>query len=274
MSRDIGRLRQRLEGLRGESLDFLNRVDQIVEVGDFSGNALWFRVPSEEQAVVNELRKNVGQTMAAVAEAVQGSPLIGEADLSGLSQNLKHITESLRFYRYQYYPQATIYVEDLFKGIQPASESNDDPISLQEAREIVIKAYEAIEDLLDRASADELQSASDDVEEPTPRSAKARAPSPRGKRGRRGPKVDHASHLKVAEIASRINANLEDENDLFRFCEELDKEEIPIPNAWRQWPEKPSNWVDALGEAILMKKKRVVRQAIEYRIDEAKTAKQ
>src|SRR5712692_6588683 len=96
--------------------------------------------------------------MGRISEAVKRSALLTNADLPDLGQNTKRMKAALLFRRYQYHPKALVHDEDEFLYTTEASQSEDEFISLEEAREIVLNACQATEDLIDLASPVEAES--------------------------------------------------------------------------------------------------------------------
>jgi hypothetical protein len=79
---------------------------------------------------------------------------------------------------------------------------------------------------------------------------------------KRGPKPDHETALRLAEIVARVAPDGEWRGKLDDVCEALDEAKIPFPAKWRrdrQW----RCWADYLEKPIVIK-------AIEYRLEMAK----
>jgi hypothetical protein len=75
---------------------------------------------------------------------------------------------------------------------------------------------------------------------------------------KRGPKPDHESHIKVANIIRRFGEDWTSDDNLFEVCEELDREDVPVPKTWltrrdgsaRTWSRARQNYAHLVIKAI------------------------
>ena len=102
------------------------------------------------------------------------------------------------------------------------------------------------------------------LEPPNVNEAGERVPAPR----KRGPKPDHETALRVAEIIATIARNSDWKDKLEEVCGALDKAELPYPKTWPRRDVKLTSWEDgATFEPALAKK------AIEHLLKLAKQRK-
>jgi hypothetical protein len=83
---------------------------------------------------------------------------------------------------------------------------------------------------------------------------------------RHGPEPDlHVVRKTAGVIQSHYLGDWKRADTLQSVCEDLDKEEVPMSSAWRQWATSPGTWV----QALQLHKERVVK-LIDYRLKQAR----
>ena len=82
-----------------------------------------------------------------------------------------------------------------------------------------------------------------------------------GKTSKHGPKANMDRHRKIAAVVKACKAKGQETEEVVW---ELDRKEIPIPQAWSRWSRKPRSWKRALEY-----KSERVRKALDYSVSMA-----
>ena len=137
-SRGTG-LRQELQNIADEATAYFNRVASQANR----------RVSPEDQHLVEELSSKIMRAVAATANAVGSSPLVGNLDRAGLGYAMKGMVAALDFRLYQHWDTYQIHDEDVHKGIVDAGESDDFPLSRDQAQLVFMKNHKKVLGFLD-----------------------------------------------------------------------------------------------------------------------------
>lgn len=97
--------------------------------------------------------------------------------------------------------------------------------------------------------------------DPAGDSLAAGPPAPR----KRGPKPDHDTAARIADVVARIAPSGDWRSKLDEICEALDEEHIPVPRTWRR-NRKCREWIDCDDRDLIVK-------AIAYRLGQARQRK-
>lgn len=97
------------------------------------------------------------------------------------------------------------------------------------------------------------------------------AHQPNGRR-RRGPKPDRENHAKVQRIISAYGDNWATDDNLRDICEQLDREQVPIPKTWplrrdgksRSWGRAVENYAHLVVKAIKDRLKAATQQELPF----------
>ena len=148
MPDQIEALRKQLAQTRVATQIFFRHVEQFVG-GQQGGADLWGLLSPEDQARASQLREKVAIIMGRIGNAVANTPLISETDLADLRVSARRMMAAVVFRRYQSWGPSYMHDEDRALGVRPAGQSEDEPISVEEARQIVREVWSATKELFD-----------------------------------------------------------------------------------------------------------------------------
>jgi hypothetical protein len=134
-----------LQKLRDEVLEYFSAIEQhLAEQSD-----VWDQLTPEYQQHADDLRARVRSVMAEVAKVAQDSLLLSETDLRELGSSAKRMAAAIRFRRFQEFGITVHHDEDIVLGVTPAHQSDDERISLQQARTIFTERYRRTNEVID-----------------------------------------------------------------------------------------------------------------------------
>jgi hypothetical protein len=111
---------------------------------------------SEELAATSEdLARRIRILMVGISSIARGAALLGEADLRDFGHYTKSMAAAVRFRRYRYHDLYVHHDEDIVLGVTPASQSEHERVSIEQARRIFSDAYRRVLDLTDLISTQE-----------------------------------------------------------------------------------------------------------------------
>lgn len=157
-----------LIALRDEAEAFFNEVEneqssrrpvQEAEIDDDSPIA-WRaevqEVPPQMSAGLREkseaLARRIRLLMVDVSGLARRAALLGEADLRDLGYNTKTMAAAVRFRRYRYRELYVHHDEDIVLGVTPASQDEDERISIDKARRIFLAVCSRALEIIDLIS--------------------------------------------------------------------------------------------------------------------------
>jgi hypothetical protein len=104
------------------------------------------------QAKSERLARRIRLLMVDISGSARRAALLGEADLRDLGQYTKVMAAAVRFRRYRYYPLYIHHDEDTVLGVTPASQDEDETLSVDEARRIFSNACGKVLEVVDLVS--------------------------------------------------------------------------------------------------------------------------
>ena len=108
---------------------------------------------SEELTATSEdLARRIRILMVGISGMARGAALLGEADLRDFGHYTKSMAAAVRFRRYRYQDLYVHHDEDIVLGVTPASQSEHERVSAEQARRIFSDAYRRVLDLTDLIS--------------------------------------------------------------------------------------------------------------------------
>jgi hypothetical protein len=110
----------------------------------------WNYLLEEEQEIANSLDIRLVAVVSKIVIIIKNSLLLEEADRRDLMFNLKKMRSALHLRKYLYWDPEVLHDEGIVLGIRPASQSDREPISVKESKDIFLESYKEINPILDQ----------------------------------------------------------------------------------------------------------------------------
>ena len=151
-------IKEDLNNIYKKSLDYLNHLSTILEDtklgvpswhGTYDKDYFWNQIPKAEQETATILSKKMIEIVGKVLPTVKSSPLLSDADINELSLNIKTFRAALHLRKFYYREAEILHDEGVAYGFNPASQSDDDPLELNDAISTVHNTFSTIMKIID-----------------------------------------------------------------------------------------------------------------------------
>jgi hypothetical protein len=136
---DASQLRAAFEGLRRDATGYFNAVDALIPVvpddpwpsahGAEDRDQFWGLIGDEQRGYARQLAQRTLDLAGRLAEAARSSPLTSDADIRDVMLAAKTIRAALMLRRFRYLPLEVLHDEGLVLGVQPPSQTDDEPVA-------------------------------------------------------------------------------------------------------------------------------------------------
>lgn len=156
MTLDLQDLRQRIAQLTKASDAFFASIQELDDYSDYHDSPrserYWSQLDDSEKRCSLDLQADLMKVIRTIANSIKYSKLLSEADARDLGGWAKSLRASLRLREYRTWEAEVLHDEGLVLGVQPAGQSDTDPIQPILARKnfaVDIANLSGLADLLD-----------------------------------------------------------------------------------------------------------------------------
>ncbi len=149
--------RDKLESIYSELIIYSNRIKPILDELEIRTSLMlpkpkdhyWKNLPKEEQIAAEQFSKEIIELIRKIIPFIKRSPLVSDADLHELSLKTKKIRAALYLRFFQYNDPEILHDEGVVMGFSPANQTEDTPIDVAEALNIIEDSFSSIYKIID-----------------------------------------------------------------------------------------------------------------------------